>query len=331
MVAMRSGTARCMRRDHCRSGATRKYALLNVTGVGSSDARDGAYRSSRWWPAVLAIAGISGATSVGTSRSWSLVTRAVRASSHRPRRRRAQYGAHLQVRIERIEASSERRDRLEHRHEHLRLERVRNSASSVIQARENGRRAARRAHLDRAKRRTELLCARYGARAAAAVAATCGGGFERMSCEWRRASSAEAASASRSAASVLSWAPSASNRSAPFQQAEQLPARRSPFRPPPLRGDRTRSGAAERQGAPAAARVDRVLQLVDPSARARSASCCCCKMPRSVVCAARCAAASPRSSKASLLVLLPRLWAPCGCRRRRCCWPPRAAAATAAA
>jgi hypothetical protein len=43
MVAMRSGTARCMRRDHCRSGATRKYALLNVTGVGSSDARDGAH------------------------------------------------------------------------------------------------------------------------------------------------------------------------------------------------------------------------------------------------------------------------------------------------
>jgi hypothetical protein len=130
---------------------------------------------------------------------------------------------------------------------------------------------------------------------------------------------------------VLSWAPSASNRSAPFQQAEQLPARRSPFRPPPLRGDRTRSGAAERQGAPAAARVDRVLQLVDPSARARSASCCCCKMPRSVVCVAGCAAASPRSSKASLLVLLPRLWVPCGCRRRRCCWPPRAAASTAAA
>ena len=48
-----------------------------------------------------------------------------------------------------------------------------------------------------------------------------------------------------------------------------MPARRSPFRPPPLRGDRTRSGAAERQGAPAAARVDRVLQLVDPSARAQ--------------------------------------------------------------
>ena len=48
-----------------------------------------------------------------------------------------------------------------------------------------------------------------------------------------------------------------------------MPARRSPFRPPPLRGDRTQSGAAERQGAPAAARVDRVLQLVDPSARAQ--------------------------------------------------------------
>jgi hypothetical protein len=43
MVAMRSGTARCMRRDRCRSSATRKYALLNVTGVGSSDARDGAH------------------------------------------------------------------------------------------------------------------------------------------------------------------------------------------------------------------------------------------------------------------------------------------------
>ena len=54
-------------------------------------------------------------------------------------------------------------------------------------------------------------------------------------------------------------------RSAQFQQ----PARRSPFRPPPLRGDRTRGGAAERQGAPAAARVDRVLQLVDPSAQRR--------------------------------------------------------------
>ena len=43
------------------------------------------------------------------------------------------------------------------------------------------RRAARLARLDRAKRRAELICARYGARAAAAaVAATCGGGFERM-------------------------------------------------------------------------------------------------------------------------------------------------------
>jgi hypothetical protein len=51
-----------------------------------------------------------------------------------------------------------------------------------------------------------------------------------------------------------------------------MPARRSPFRPPPLRGDRTRSGAAERQGAPAVARVDRVLQLVDPSARAAPAA-----------------------------------------------------------
>jgi hypothetical protein len=129
---------------------------------------------------------------------------------------------------------------------------------------------------------------------------------------------------------VLSWAPSASNRSAPFQQAEQLPARRSPFRPPPLRGDRTRSGAAERQGAPAAARVDRVLQLVDPSARAAPAAA-----------AARC----PGRSCVPLAALPPRLevqrragreppttaWAPCGCRRRRCCWPPRAAAATAAA
>ena len=42
------------------------------------------------------------------------------------------------------------------------------------------RRAARPARLDRAKRRAELLCAQYGARAAAAVDATCGGGFERM-------------------------------------------------------------------------------------------------------------------------------------------------------
>ena len=43
------------------------------------------------------------------------------------------------------------------------------------------RRAARPARLDRAKRRAELICARYGARAAAAaVAATCGAGFERM-------------------------------------------------------------------------------------------------------------------------------------------------------
>jgi len=153
------------------------------------------------------------------------------------------------VSIERIEASSERRDRLEHRREHLRLERVRNSASSVTQARENGRRAARRTHLDRAKRRTELLCARYGARAAAAVAAMCGGGFERMSCEWSCASSAEAASASRSAASVLSWAPSASNRSAPFQQAEQQclrGARRF--------GDR-RCGATAPEAAPLSARV----------------------------------------------------------------------------
>ena len=46
----------------------------------SSDARDGAYRSSRWWPATLAIASMSGAPSVGASRSWSLATRAVRAS-----------------------------------------------------------------------------------------------------------------------------------------------------------------------------------------------------------------------------------------------------------
>jgi hypothetical protein len=146
------------------------------------------------------------------------------------------------VRIERIEASSERRDRLEHRHEHLRLERVRNSASSVIQARENGRRAARRAHLDRAKRRTELLCARYGARAAAAVAAMCGGGFERMS-------SAEAASASRSAASVLSWAPSASNRSATFQQAEQQCLRGA------RRFGHRRCGATAPEAAPLSARV----------------------------------------------------------------------------
>ena len=44
MVAMRSGTARCTRRDRCRSNATsRKYALLNAAGVGSSDARDGAH------------------------------------------------------------------------------------------------------------------------------------------------------------------------------------------------------------------------------------------------------------------------------------------------
>ena len=44
MVAMRSGTARCTRRDRCRSSATsRKYALLNAAGVGSSDARDGAH------------------------------------------------------------------------------------------------------------------------------------------------------------------------------------------------------------------------------------------------------------------------------------------------
>ena len=164
------------------------------------------------------------------------------ARCHRPRRRRAQYGAHLQVRIERIEASSERRDRLEHRHEHLRLERVRNRASSVIQARENGRRAARRAHLDRAKRRTELLCARYGARAAAAVAAMCGGGFERMS-------SAEAASASRSAASVLSWAPSASNRSATFQQAEQQCLRGA------RRFGHRRCGATAPEAAPLSARV----------------------------------------------------------------------------
>ena len=42
------------------------------------------------------------------------------------------------------------------------------------------RRAARPARLHRAMRRAELLCARYGAWAAAAVAATCGGGFERM-------------------------------------------------------------------------------------------------------------------------------------------------------
>ena len=67
--------------DRCRSSATsRKYALLNAAGEGSSDARDGAHRSSRRWPAALAIASISGAPSVGASRSWSLVTRAVRAS-----------------------------------------------------------------------------------------------------------------------------------------------------------------------------------------------------------------------------------------------------------
>jgi hypothetical protein len=69
-----------------------------------------------------------------------------------------------------------------------------------------------------------------------------------MSCECRRASSAEAASASRSAASVLSWAPSASNRSAPFQQAEQClrVARRFGHR---------RCGATAPEAAPLSARV----------------------------------------------------------------------------
>ena len=38
---------------------------------------------------------------------------------------RAQYGAQLHVSNERMEASGERRDRLERRREHLRLERVR--------------------------------------------------------------------------------------------------------------------------------------------------------------------------------------------------------------
>jgi hypothetical protein len=223
------------------------------------------------------------------------------------------------VRIERIEASIERRDRLEHRHEHLRLERVRNSASSVIQARENGRRAARRAHLDRAKRRTELLCARYGARAAAAVAAMCGGGFERMS-------SAEAASASRSAASVLSWAPSASNRSATFQQAEQQCLRGA------RRFGHRRCGATAPEAAPLSARVlppsPESTAFCSLSIRARAQRQLLLlqdaqvgRVRRSLRC--RLTSKFKGEPGESLLVLPPRLG--------RCCWPPRAAAATAAA
>ena len=70
----------------------------------------------------------------------------------------------------------------------------------------------------------------------------CGGGFERMS-------SAEAASASRSAASVLSWAPSASNRSATFQQAEQQCLRGA------RRFGHRRCGATAPEAAPLSARV----------------------------------------------------------------------------
>ena len=42
-----------------------------------ADARDGAHRSSRWWPAAIAIASMSGTPSVGAGRSWSLVTKLV--------------------------------------------------------------------------------------------------------------------------------------------------------------------------------------------------------------------------------------------------------------
>ena len=72
----------------------------------------------------------------------------------------------------------------------------------------------------------------------------------------------------------------------------------------PLRRDNRRCEATAPEAAPLSARVllppPESTAFCSSSIRARSASCCCCcRMPRSFVCAARCAAASPRSSKAS--------------------------------
>ena len=111
------------------------------------------------------------------------------------------------------------------------------------------------------------------------------------------------------------------------------PHRAAATRQPPLRGDRTRGGTAERQGSPAAARVDRVLQLVDPSAQRQLLlllqDAQVVRVRRSLRC--RLTSKFKGEPGESLLVRLPRLGQMCGCRRRRCCWPPRAAAATAAA
>ena len=72
----------------------------------------------------------------------------------------------------------------------------------------------------------------------------------------------------------------------------------------PQRRDNRRCEATAPEAAPLSARVllppPESTAFCSSSIRARSASCCCCcRMPRSFVCAARCAAASPRSSKAS--------------------------------
>ena len=130
---------------------------------------------------------------------------------------------------------------------------------------------------------------------AAAASNACTRFVSWASCEWRRASSAEAASASRSAASALSWAPSASSRSDAAPSSNSLRVAR--------RFDHRRCEATAPEAAPLSARVlpppPESTAFCSSSIRARSAGCCCSRMPRSVVCAARCAAASPRSSKAS--------------------------------